>query len=129
MTKSEKLAWWTLGITVLTIVAWGTLFAFSGKASAASSAFPLLALAFKGKRTFDERESAIARKALLTGLQTVWGAFALLVVFAGFQMGWDWQATLTIPLWQLHSGIWWGTMLLLAVESIATLVLYRGDHA
>jgi hypothetical protein len=46
----------------------------------------------------------------------------------GFVKGWD--ATLSLPMWMLSSTIWWSTMLLLTVQAVSTLVLYRsGSHA
>ena len=133
MTDSEKWAWWTLGIIALTIVAWGTFMAVMRNAAAASSAFALLALtavpAMKNKRIRirDERESAISNRALLAGMRAVWVSFIALFVTTGFVKGWD--ATLSVPMWMFSSAIIWASMLLLAVESIVTLVLYRGAHA
>jgi len=131
MTDSEKCAWWTLGIIALTILAWAAFVAFLKNVPAASSMFALLALtaipAARRKRPLDERESAITHKALLAGLRAVWVAFIALVIGVGFVHGWD--STLSIPMWLLSSTIWWATMLLLVVECIATLMLYRGDHA
>jgi hypothetical protein len=115
----------------LTILAWAAFVAFLKNADAASSVFALLALTAvptaKRKRPLDERESAISHKALLAGMQVVWVSFVVLVVSTGFIKGWD--ATLSVPMWLLASCVWWAAMLLLAVECIAILVLYRGDHA
>jgi hypothetical protein len=83
MSDSEKWAWWTLGVVVLTIAAYGAFFALIGHISAIPSVFALLALTaipassrrhFKG-RTFDEREREIANKALRAGFSVFWLAF------------------------------------------------------
>ncbi|MEO8591737.1 MAG: hypothetical protein ABI759_00305 [Candidatus Solibacter sp.] len=134
MTDSEKWARWTLGVIALTILAWAAFVAFLGNGPAASSVFALLALAAipaakrrAHHRCLDERESEISHKALLAGMRALWGAFIGLVLATGFLKGWD--ANLTVPVWLLTSAIWWAAMLILAVESIATLLLYRGTHA
>lgn len=134
MTESEKSAWWILGVVALTILAYVAFVRFLGNGPASQSVFALLALASipayrqrAHKRQFDEREIDIARKSLLAGLRSLWVAFVTGVVLLGVVKGWD--TTLSIPVWMLASAIWWAAMLLLAVESVATLVLYRGSHA
>ena len=132
MTDSEKWAWWTLGLVALTLLAWFAFVAFLGNGPAADSVFALLALtavpALHGRhRRLDELELQISHKALLTSMCVLWVAFIAFVMAAGFLKGWD--ATLTVPVWLLSSAVWWAAMLLLAVQSIATLLLYRGTHA
>ena len=131
MTDSEKWAWWTLGVVALTLIAFITLVTLLGNWPASQSAFALMALTavpassrrkFKG-RQFDEREKEIAEKALLAGFRAVWVAFIGLVMTIGFVKGWD--ATLSLPVWMLCATIWWATVLVLTVESVTTLVLYR----
>ena len=136
MSDSEKWAWWTLGVVVLTIAAYGAFVAFLGHGPATPSVFALLALTaipassrryFKG-RTFDERERAIANKALLAGFRAFWVAFIGLIVAIGFIKGWD--ATLTVPVWALAETLWWAVILVLGVQALTTIVLYRGGpHA
>jgi hypothetical protein len=136
MSDSEKWAWWTLGVVVLTIAAYGAFLAFLGHNPAIPSVFALLALTalpassrryFKGI-TFDEREHAIASKALLAGFRAFWVAFCGLIVAIGFIKGWD--ATLTVPVWTLSETLWWAVILVLGVQALTTIVLYRGGpHA
>jgi hypothetical protein len=136
MSDSEKWAWWTLGVVVLTIAAYGAFVAFLGHGPATSAVFALLALAaipassrryFTGRR-FDERESAIANKALLAGFRAFWVAFVGLIVAIGFIKGWD--ATLSVPVWALAQTIWWAVILVLGVQALTTILLYRGGpHA
>jgi hypothetical protein len=132
MTDSEKWAWWTLGVVVLTIAAYGAFVALIRSGPAANSVFALLALTaipassrryFTG-RTFDEREREIANKALLAGFRALWVAFTGLIVAIGFIKGWD--ATLTVPVWALTETLWWAVILVLGVQALTTLVLYRG---
>ena len=136
MSDSEKWAWWTLGVVVLTIAAYAAFVAFVKSGPAAISVFALLALTaipassrryFTGRR-FDERESAIANKALLAGFRAFWVAFCGLIVAIGFIKGWD--ATLTVPVWALSETLWWAVILVLGVQALTTIVLYRGGpHA
>ena len=135
MTDSEKWAIWTLGVLALTVIAFFTFVALLGSGPASQSVFALLALTavpassrrhFKG-RVFDEREKDIAGKAMLASFGAIWVAFVAVVVILGFVKGWD--ATLSLPMWKLSSILYWSMMLLLAVQSVTTLVLYRkGGH-
>jgi O-antigen/teichoic acid export membrane protein len=131
---SEKWAWWTLGVVVLTIAAYGAFVAFLGHGPATS--FALLALTaipvssrryFKCQR-FDEREREIANKALLAGFRGFWVAFVGIIVAIGFIKGWT--TTLTVPVWALAETLWWAMILVLGVQALTTIVLYRkGPHA
>jgi hypothetical protein len=49
--------------------------------------------------------------------------FIGVVMTLGFVKGWD--ATLSLRVWMLSSTIWWAVALVLAVEAVTTLVLYR----
>jgi hypothetical protein len=135
MSNSEKWAWWTLAVIALTIVAYGAFLAFLGHGPASSSVFALLALAavpassrryFKG-RTFDEREREIANKAVRAGFSAQWLAVIGLFLAIGFIKGWD--ATLTVPAWALEEAILWAAILILGVQAITTLALYRGGSS
>ena len=131
MTDSEKWAYWTLGVVGLTLIAFFTLAALFGNGLVSQSAFSLMALTavpansrryFKG-RHFDEREKEISGKALLAGFRALWVVFIGLVMTIGFVKGWE--ATLSLPAWMLCTAVWWAGMLVLAVEAVTTLVLYR----
>ena len=136
MSDSEKWAWWAMGAVALTIVAYAAFVAFLGHGPATSAVFALLALAalpassrryFTG-RTFDEREREIANKALRAGFSVFWLAFTGLIVAIGFIKGWD--ATLTIPVWTLTETLCWAATLVLGVQALTTILLYRGGpHA
>ncbi len=131
MTESEKWAIWTLGVASLTLITWLALAAWLG-GPVAGAAFSLLALTavprssrrhfIKGGR-FDEREQVIADKALLAGFRGVWVALVAVPVAAGLVKGWN--GTLVLPVWVLTSSLLWAVLLLLTVESVTTLVLYR----
>jgi hypothetical protein len=135
MTDSEKWAYWTLGVIALTAIAYATA-ALLGAGPASQAAFALMALTaipansrrkFKG-RQFDEREQKIADKAHLAGFRAFWCLFAGVVMALGFSRGWD--ATLSFPMWRLSESLIWSMILVVGVESIATLILYRrGSHA
>jgi len=132
MSDSEKWAWWTLGVVVLTIAAYGAFVAFVRSGPAANSVFALLALAalpasrrrYFPCRHFDERERAIASKAALVGFYAFWLAFAGLINAIGFIKGWD--ATLAVPVWTLIETLCWALILVVGVQSLTTIVLYRG---
>ena len=135
MSDSQKWAWWVLGVVVMTIAAYGALLAFLGHGPGSSSVFALLALTalpassrrhFRG-RTFDEREREIANKALRAGFSAFWLAFIALILAIGFIKGWD--ATLTVPVWTLAETLWWAAILILGVQAMTTIVLYRGGSS
>jgi hypothetical protein len=136
MSDSEKWAWWALGVVILTIGAYGGFLAFIGHNPATASVFSLLALTalpassrrhFRGV-AFDERQREIANKSLLAGFRGLWLAFIGLILTVNFIKGWD--ATLTLPVWNLTESIWWAFIVVLGVEAITTIILYRGGtHA
>jgi|SRR5215471_8775604 len=132
MTNSEKWAVWTLGVVALTVIAWTALVAWRGNGPATIAVFSLLSLTaiprnsrryfIKGAR-FDEREREIADKSLLAGLRAVWLALVTVPIALGVLKGWD--STLSLPVWTLVAGLLWATLLVLSVQSVTTLVLYR----
>jgi uncharacterized membrane protein len=134
MSESEKWAWWALGVVALTIAAYGAFVAFRGHGPATSAVFALLALTalpassrrnFRG-RTFDERERKISNNALTAGFRSFWLAFIVLVLAIGFIKGWN--STLTVPVWILSETLCWAAVLVLGVQSLTTIVLYRGGY-
>ena len=136
MSDSEKWAWWALGVVALIIAAYGAFVAFLGHGPATVSVFALLALTafpassrrhFKGQH-FDEREREIASKAVRAGFTAFWVAFIGLMLAIYFIKGWD--ATLSVPVWALPETIWWAATLVMGVQALTTIVLYRGGpHA
>jgi hypothetical protein len=136
MSDSEKWGWWTLGVVALTIAAYVAFVAFLGHGPATSSVFALLALTAIPKtsrrhltgRTFDERQRAIASKAIRAGFSAFWMLFGGLIMAIYFVKGWD--ATLSVPVWALMETLLWATLLILGVQALTTIVLYRGvSHA
>jgi len=136
MPDSEKWAWWTLGVVALTVAAYGAFLAFLGHGPATPSVFALLALTslpassrrhLKGP-SFDEREREIAGKAQLFGFRAFWLAFVVVLVAVGFVRGWS--GTLTLPVWAFSEVIFLAFILVVGVESLTTILLYRdGTHA
>ncbi|HXX02056.1 MAG TPA: hypothetical protein VEJ00_12645 [Candidatus Acidoferrales bacterium] len=136
MTDSEKWSVWTLGVIALTTTAYFIFVALRGHGPATISVFALTALVAINKRSFrsvigprfDERESEIARKALLTSFRVMWLAVVAGFVITGHIKGWD--TTLSLPMWKLAEIFWWLSMLMLAVQAGTTLLLYRrGNNA
>jgi hypothetical protein len=108
-----------LGVVALTAIAWFTFVALL-----ALTALPASSRRYFKGRAFDEREKEISGKALLVGFRALWVVFIGVVLTIGFVKGW--KTTLSLPLWT----VWWAVMLMLTVESVTTLVLYRrGSHA
>jgi hypothetical protein len=135
MSDSEKWAWWVLGVLALTVAAYGGFFAFAGHHPAIPAVFALLALtafpAFSRRRRhalqFDEREREIASKAGMAGFSAFWLAFVGAIVCIGSLQGWS--GTLTLPVWKLSEILCWAWILVLSVQSVTTIVLYRcGAH-
>jgi magnesium-transporting ATPase (P-type) len=134
MSDPEKWAWWTLGVVALTIATYGAFLAFRGHGPATSAVFALLALAaipaasrrdLQG-RTLDERERKISNNALLAGFRAFWLAFIVLILAIGFIKGWN--STLTVPVWVLAETLCWAAVLVLGVQALTTIVLYRGGY-
>jgi len=132
MTDSEKWAVWALGVVTLTLIAWFSLIVWCPYRPVSNAAFSLLALTaiprssrryfIKGGR-FDERERAISDRALLAGFRGVWLALVAVPLAAAAMKGWS--GTLVLPVWVLTASLMGAVLLLLAVQSVTTLVLYR----
>jgi hypothetical protein len=120
----------------LTAVAYAVLFAFVGHTPVLSVAFSLMALTavpassrrkFHG-RDLDERERAIANKALRAGFSAVWVALMLLAIGIGMIEGW--LTVVSAPAWTLAEGFWWAAILMWTVQAVTTIACYRsGSHA
>jgi len=129
MTDSEKWAVWSLGVVALTTAAYFTFVALRGEGPKAISVFALLALVAVPKaghrswRSLDERERGIAHKALETSWRAGWLMAIALSLVIWRAKGWD--MAFTVPMWRLQLTLWWLGVLMLAVRSVATLVLYR----
>jgi hypothetical protein len=131
MTDSEKWSVWTLCVVALTTAAYFIFIALRGNGPATISVFALLALTALSKRSlrrfwgprFDEREKDIAHRALLASFRAMW--LVVIVLFVTMTHGKGWDTTLTLPAWKLAEAVFWLWALMLAVQSAATLVLYR----
>lgn len=132
MSDLEKAAWWMIGVAALTVVAYVTMFAFLGHQPAVASAFALLALAAVpavSRRQFrpqppDERDREIAARAVRTSLSVLWIVLVFLSIGTGFIKGWD--SVLTVPVWMLAEAVWFAVILVLGVQAVTTVQLYRG---
>jgi magnesium-transporting ATPase (P-type) len=135
MSESEKRAWWILGVILVTAAAYFVFVVFLKSGQVSLSVFALTALiAFPGlgrrskHRIFDERDREIANKALLASFRVIWLVFIGLVLAIGFSRGWD--TSVTVPLWTLELILWWAVLLVVGVQALVTIVLYRrGTHA
>jgi hypothetical protein len=137
MSDSEKWAWWTVCVVAVTVAAYGALYAFVGHHPGNGSVFALLALTALPKtsrrafrhRVLDEREREIAGKAMRAGFSVCWTASIGIYLAIGFGKGWD--STLVVPVWALSEALMLALCLIMAVQAITTIVLYRGgpSHA
>lgn len=132
LSDSKKWAWWVIGVVLTTIAAYGAFIAFVGHGPATSSVFALLALSafprsswryFRGER-LDERQREIASKAARFGFGALWVVFVIGIVTIGLVKGP--LATLKAPVWILQEILYWAFTLVLGVQALTTLVLYRG---
>jgi hypothetical protein len=120
----------------LTAVAYAVLFAFVGHTPVIIVAFSLIALTAvpsSSRRKFhhrdlDERERAIANKALRQGFSAMWVALTLLAIGIGMIEGW--LTVVSAPAWTLAEGLSWAAILMWTVQALTTIVCYRsGAHA
>ncbi len=136
MAYSEKWAWWTVGVVVTMIAAYGAFLAFRGHGPASSAVFALLALiaipAFRRshvrKITLDERERQIASRSLRAGFSAFWVAFVGIILAMGLVIGWE--TALTVPVWIFAEILLWGVVLVSGVQALTTIILnHSGSHA
>lgn len=130
MSSQQKSAWTSLGIGLLTIIAYGALWVTAGP-DVAPAAMSLLALAVFVPRAFpvtpDERERQIARRAEVLGGSAAY----LFLVVTGMLIWWT-HFRLEPPVVDvsvlpvLITGAW---VAMLVVRSLAVLVLSRSPLA
>ncbi len=133
MTLQQKVAWFNLSVAILAIAAYAILLPFLGPWRA-MGAFGILGLAgFSGVLYFlekrkghivgDERDTTIARKALIIAQSTHWviliAAFVITVYFVGDHG--------TISMQALSLVVWAAFCAYLIINSAAMLVLYARD--
>ena len=133
MNAEEKSAWFVIGVSVATLVAFLILVPFLGFKVALGS-FGLFGLAgltplfFRkqpGKVVSDERDRIIVRKAAVAG-----GMSSYLVFVAGCMAAWlikMIQGEATIDIAVLPLLVFFGAVVLFLVRSIALLVFYRRE--
>lgn len=119
----ERNAWFTLAILAVTISAYAVLAAIFG-GSVANCAFALLASTAAIKSSdLDERDREIHSRAQLAAFRAFWVLFVGVPVITGTVKGWD--NALQIPMWSLATIIWASGTVLLATQSLTTILLYR----
>jgi hypothetical protein len=133
MPELEKRAWLNMAVVVGILFLFVVILKLAHSVAAATAAYALLGLTAvpelkRSQVIFDERDRDIDRKALLTGLRAFWVLLALGLISLGVFL--DWDRILAIPVWGLAQVLWIAWIVVLAVKSLATIVLYHsGNHA
>ena len=127
MSAQQKSAWYSLGIGLLTIIAYGALWVTAGPC-VAPAAMSLVALAVFVPRAFpvtpDERERQIARHAEVLG-----GSAAYLFLVVTGMLIWLTHFRLKPPVVDVSVLITGAWVAMLVVRSLAVLVLSRSPLA
>ena len=131
MPELEKRAWLNMAVAVGVLFLFVVILELAHSVAAATAAYALLALTAvpELKRShviFDERDRVIDRKASLTGLRAFWALLTLAVISLGVFLGWD--RILEIPVLGLAQVLWIAWIVVLAVKSLATIVLYHSGN-
>jgi hypothetical protein len=128
MSATQKYAWYSLVISVLTLVGFAALCPLLGRG--AFSAFSLTSLwvfapLFFRKRpgqvVADERDHLIWRRSVQVMFAVFWLALVTAVMLAWFVYGPEGS----VPVWLLMSGLMIGMVIILGTQAVALLVQYR----
>ena len=131
MPELERRAWLQLALVGVTALAWLAVFATSRKPEVAMATFSLLALTalprLNPQRAFhDERDRAIAGRSLSIALRAFFAATVLLPVALGVTLGWEHRLSLSTS--TLAHIVWIAWIMVLTVQSAATITPYRSDR-
>ncbi len=125
MSSAQKAAWFNLIVIVATALLVAALYPTLG--ARAAGGFGLLGLCglavlfYRSKRgqvMFDERDTMIQRRALAWAYAVLWLVFVAAVMAAPAVYG-D-----SVPVFAVQSALWAAFLVLIGVQSIATLILY-----
>jgi len=128
MTATQKNAWFSLAVILVSLIAVGCLYPFIGwKANGALGLCGLLGFGplFYRKRSsevvMDERDLLIEKRAALIGYSVFWVVYVLLAsLFAPMVFG----KAGSIPVLVVQWSVFYALILFLGVKSLATLVQY-----
>ena len=131
MSAMQKLAWFNLGVIILTLVAIAALLPVMGKG--ALGGFGFLGLLGFGRLFFrekqdrvltDERDQLIQRRSWILAYSLFWVVFVLAAaLIAPLVYGLNGA----VPVWVIQYGVFCALMLVEALRSVATLLQYRGS--
>ena len=135
MTVAEKRAWYVLAVCVLSLIAIAVIYRLTGSGTRASAGFavmgltglmPLIGLKRKraGEVVEDERDNAIRQRAARIAFGVVW-LFAFLSFTALLLTRGD-HGIVSVS--AIGAALWTAFVLVYAVHSIATIVMYRENR-
>jgi hypothetical protein len=126
MTALQKQAWFNLAVVVATLVLVLSLYPQMGaKAMGGFGLFGLVGLGVlfqwrrRGRVVTDERDTAINRVAIAWSYAVLWATIVACAMLAPTIYG-D-----AVPMPVVQNFVWWAFMLLITVQSIVTLIVYR----
>lgn len=130
MTALQKQSWFNLAVVAATLVLVLSLYPRMGaKAMAGFGLFGLVGLGVlfqwrrRGRVVTDERDVAINRLANVWAYAVLWVTFVTSALVAPTIYG-D-----AVPTPMVQNSVWWAFMLLITVQSVVTLIIYRRGTA
>lgn len=128
MTASQKHAWFSLSVVVLSALVVLTLLPWLGRGAQGGFGFlgllgfgPLLFRRGKRSVVVDERDLGIARRSLIVAYTVFWLTFVLACVALPAVYGWGGA----VPVVVVQSSVFVALMEVVLITSVATLVQYR----
>ena len=128
MNRFEKMSWYSLVFCIISISSFLVLLPFAG-VFIATAMFGFLGIAglapviFRGKEPADERDLLILRRAQFAGHLMFWLLFVL-----GSICTWGvlfYRGIESIPIQTLPLMVFWGMWIIVTVQSVTTVILYR----
>ncbi len=128
MNATEKFAWYTLGVIVLTALIVAVLLPFAGRGAWGGSGLlgllglsPLLFRRRAGEVIQDERDASIWQRSLVVAYSVFWLVFVAACMSTAAVYGWDGSVPVTFVVW----GVMGGMVVVQAVMSLTILAQYR----
>jgi hypothetical protein len=128
MSATQKFAWYTLGVILVTAVTVTLLFPFLGRGAWGGLGFmgllgltPLFFLRRDGAVLQDERDVLIWQRSLVVAYSFFWLVFVIACMTAPAVYGWNGS----VPVAFVVAGVWCGLIVVQAVMALAILAQYR----
>lgn len=134
MNIQEKQAWFTLWVVIATLVCFGVIFAITDSVQISTAAFAISALIAasglighkerkSGIVVADERDHEISQKSASIAFGVFWVVFVIAIMAPFYLYGPD--KTLQVKTVVLATYVFPAMLLLYAIKSIITIVLYK----